>query len=186
MKYIDKAVLVELYCEQNKTAFEIAKIFNCGTSTIIRHLKWAGVETRGVSEAKKGRKLSEEGRLKVIKNLKYGDAARGESNPAWKGGKSWRGRDKDHKYTIILVDGKYVPEHRYVMEQHLGRKLYTDEHVHHLNGIKTDNRLENLEVLSKSEHTRRHMTPEHRQHLSRKMMGIRAEDTWSTKKKEQT
>jgi hypothetical protein len=46
----------------------------------------------------------------------------------------------------------YVFEHRLIVETWLKRYLTPDEHVHHINGIKDDNRLENLEVMTNSEH----------------------------------
>lgn len=51
---------------------------------------------------------------------------------------------------------RYLLEHRWVMEQVLGRQLDASEQVHHKNGDRADNRPENLEVLTLSEHQRRH------------------------------
>ena len=50
----------------------------------------------------------------------------------------------------------YVAEHRIVMERHLGRVLDPSENIHHLNGDKTDNRIENMIIVSNSEHGKIH------------------------------
>lgn len=61
-----------------------------------------------------------------------------------------------NRYKRIHINGIRITEHRKVMEDHLGRKLNRDEVVHHKNEDPTDNRLENLQLVTKVEHGRIH------------------------------
>lgn len=60
------------------------------------------------------------------------------------------------RYPRVYVAGKRLCIHRLVAEAKLGRKLQADEIVHHLNGIVSDNRPENLLVCTQAEHCRMH------------------------------
>jgi hypothetical protein len=50
----------------------------------------------------------------------------------------------------------YVLRSRFMMEQHVGRYLTEDEHVHHKNGNELDDRIDNFEILTRSEHIKLH------------------------------
>jgi hypothetical protein len=70
----------------------------------------------------------------------------GSRHPAYKGG--YKGKKG---YIEVSVNGKKVLQHRHLYEQHYGIKLLPHQNVHHMNGDRTDNRIENLELWDTSQ-----------------------------------
>lgn len=90
--------------------------------------RWADVRSRDSY----GRYLNSEGYIVLNKN--------------WSQRPPSKGLNADGYVRLNLRKSGRVLEHRHVMEQELGRPLRSDETVHHKNGVKTDNRPENLEL----------------------------------------
>lgn len=125
---------------------EIQKILDLGQTDISQ--REIG-ERFGLSQSKVSQILSFHG---VSKSRNW-NPAKGERHAAWKGGIHkapggyvWERVEHDDPMAAMRVASGYVLQHRLVMARHLGRPLEKHENVHHKNGIKDDNRLENLEL----------------------------------------
>lgn len=174
---ISKIVFVDLYVNQKKSGLEIARFFGIGRTTVSRYIKRYGLEPRTVSEVRKN-KFWRGSKEQYKKVSAYRRSQTGDKISNYKGG-----HINSLGYRIISRDGVYFKEHRYVMQQHLGRKLMPREEVHHINGNKLDNRIENLQLLSKEEHSQLHWSRKERRQLqSDKIIKKRSEKYWSSDK----
>lgn len=115
-------------------------------------------------EAQIGKSLPSKGKPRLY--------MRGVNNPRWNGGRT----TANGGYIMVKApDGHprptkagYIRLHRLVMEQKIGRYLLPSEDVDHKNGIKTDNRPENLQIISRSEHVKlEHTRGVYKEHLEK-------------------
>jgi hypothetical protein len=122
-------------CEEyrsGKTIKEIAEPLGVAIAVLARILKRNGVKSR----------------------ISYDTGKVGKYASRWRGGRTKN--ETGHVRIPSRNASKFEYEHRAIMQKHLGRKLESWEVVHHKNGIPDDNRIRNLQVMSKREHQKLH------------------------------
>jgi hypothetical protein len=124
MNYQNKDWLSEKYLNEKLTMKQISKECNCCEATIRNWINRFKIPPRPAA------------------------ALKGERNFKWNGGRY----TAKSGYVFLLIDGERKLEHRHLLEESLGRKLLSEEHIHHINGNPSDNRLENLQIMTSSDH----------------------------------
>lgn len=125
---IDVVLITDLYVNQRMPLYKICKKFKISNPLLKKHLLANGVKLRKHKETMfKGEKRCQSHGYVVI---------------------SLNEEDREKYIPKSLKQRHNIMEHRLVMSKFLNRQLESYENVHHINGIKTDNRLDNLEIWS--------------------------------------
>ncbi len=166
MDLIPYSDIYELYVVKQMPMWKISQELNVAVGTVFNYLKKYNIRTRSSSEANKGRKLSPEHRLAIsrrMKGFKHSDETRKKMSEAKKIHRQGHKKRRCDGYIAVYYpdhpkstkDG-YIMEHILVVEKSIGRHLEENECVHHINENREDNRIENLKLMTKSEHMSYH------------------------------
>lgn len=174
---ISRDALYREYICKKKSMHQISEEQGIAVGTVFNYLKKYGIESRPAMTEETKRKLSEtmKGRPSHMKGKKHSEETKRKLSEAKKG--KFRIHTKYGGHTKKRTDGYiavfnpsyhsasaegYVMEHIIIVEQHLGRYLAGNEVVHHINKIRDDNRIENLQVMTRSEHATHHLLERYR------------------------
>jgi len=172
MNYQNREWLYNKYWNEKLSVHEIAKLYKVSSMTIWNWMVRLDIPRRTLNKCNLREKNHFYGKHHTEKTKKENSISHtGSNHNQWKGGIKL----SSEGYILVWIDPKnpfyimkdhqnYIKEHRLIMAQHLGRCLESWEIVHHkgikypINSIenKQDNRLENLELVSPTEHTMLH------------------------------
>lgn len=149
--HIDKDKFIKLFYVDRLSYQEIANLLGCSTHGLINIRQRNKLPVRGWAHGHP---------MQGKTHPAWNRGIKGKDNPLWRGGRT----KSSQGYVLIympqhpsLKSGeRYIFEHRLIMENFLNRFLTRDEQVHHVNGDKSDNRIENLEVLTRPQHASLH------------------------------
>lgn len=169
MNEVSKEELYKLYIEEKKTMRQTAEELGVAAGTVHKLLHAYGMETR--KRGTKGRVLAEEHKKTISRRHKGKHVpveVRKKMSESHKiGGIGRRKKRTDGYIGIYFPDHPksnaegFIMEHVLVMECLIGRWLEDNEVVHHINGKRDDNKKENLQLMTKTEHTSYHMKKRH-------------------------
>lgn len=162
----DKELLSIKYLDEEKTISKIAEELNMSVGKIHKFIKLYEIPTRKTKDILRGRHLTKEQCMRISaihKGKTVSDETKAKISASHKiGGIGAKKKRSDGYIAVYFPDHPnstkdgYIMEHILVMEALLGRHLKKGECIHHKNQIKSDNRKENLQLMTNSEHMRLH------------------------------
>jgi len=155
---MDDSNLIDLYINKKLSSKEISKIYNISYSAVRKKLIILGimrsrVEAMEIARPKFGLHLKGKKRIfseKWKENIRKSAIERGKRSAIGKSLKPYG------YFEITRGENKGKSEHIVIMKQSIGRKILKNEVVHHINENRSDNRIENLMLMTISDHLRFH------------------------------
>lgn len=156
---VTEETLKGLYVDTRMTLEQIGDLLGCTLNTVRNHLMRDGVEIRSPGEYPRSEAQIAAAHKTAVEILRaYHPPAKPKApKPPRPEPRGWYVHTRG--YVMRKAEGHpkadrygFVQEHRLVMEAYLGRYLCEDEVVHHINHDRADNRIENLQVMTKHEH----------------------------------